>query len=329
MTELTFSAGVRATLDLRDSRGDVRLLDGESGTIAVATGSDAAPFVLRDGDHFRIRLTGGGTIALPPELPVEVLVPQAVRLRLSRRGETEVSRQEPAAAGSPEQGAGADGDLGEFVRLMSEQSRRIFGDMTEKVRHSGFDASGDVAKRLDEAAGRIDEQVQRVAERVEREVERAFGFVERATKGDGQEGATHRRHHDVHFRHGQEAERAARAAERAARATERAAERASRTERRAGRGRWWFTDRLDELSRAAAGAASSASATASRPSTSSWSGSGARGEAVGSGSSGGTAGTAGTPPKASPEERRAILDMLAAGAITPDQAARLLDALGG
>jgi len=84
-------------------------------------------------------------IALPPELPVEVLVPQAVRLRLSRRGETEVSRQEPAAAGSPEQGAGADGDLGEFVRLMSEQSRRIFGDMTEKVRHSGFDASGERA----------------------------------------------------------------------------------------------------------------------------------------------------------------------------------------
>jgi hypothetical protein len=258
-----------------------------------------------------------------------VLVPQSVRLRLSRRGETEVSRQEPAAAGATEQNAGAsaggptapDGDLSEFVRLMSEQSRRIFGEMTEKVRHSGFDASGDVAKKLDEAAGRIDEQVQRVAERVEREVERAFGFVERATQGDGPGGAPRRRHHEVHFRHAQEAERAARAAERAARATERAAERAGRTDRRAGRGRWWFTDRLDELSRAAASAATSASATTATSSASSWNGPGSGGPAA-------TGGPGGTT-KASPEERRAILDMLAAGAITPDQAARLLDALGG
>ena len=92
MTELTFSAGQRVTLDLRDCRGDVRVEDGEAETVKVTTSSEAAPFVLRDGDTFRLRLDAGGAVAVPPEVPVEVVVPAAVRLRLARHGETEVIR---------------------------------------------------------------------------------------------------------------------------------------------------------------------------------------------------------------------------------------------
>ena len=95
-TELTFSAGERATLDLRDSEGDVRIEDGEPETVRISSSGERSPFVLREGDTFRIRLAGGGRIAVAPDTTIKVIVPAAVRLRLTRRGETEVTRQEPA-----------------------------------------------------------------------------------------------------------------------------------------------------------------------------------------------------------------------------------------
>jgi hypothetical protein len=335
MTELTFSAGQRVTLDLRDCRGDVRVEDGEAETVKVTTTGAAAPFVLRDGDTFRIRLEAGGTVAVPPEVPVEVIVPDAVRLRLARHGETEVIRQEPAGAGGGATSgvAGASGgtggpagredplpvDLSEFVRSMSEQTRRIFDQMTEKVRQGGFDASeatDEVARRLDEAAERIDEQVQRVAARVEREVEKAFGVAERASRR-----AEDRHRHDAgRQQHAEERARhqAERAAARAGRMGERAGERA---ERRAGRGRWWFTDKLEQAVREATAGAGHGAGGAWSSSTSSTSSA-----STANGRQGATA-TA-SRPAASPEERRVILDMLAQGTISAEQAARLLDALG-
>ena len=327
MTELTFSAGQRVTLDLRDCRGDVRVEDGDPETVKVTTADAAAPFVLRDGDTFRIRLGAGGAVAVPPEVPLEVIVPAAVRLRLARRGETEVIRQEPAGAAGAAGAAGTAGgredplpvDLSEFVRTMSEQTRRIFDQMTEKVRQGGFDATeatDEVARRLDEAAERIDEQVQRVAARVEREVEKAFGVAERASRRAGDQ----QRHSAGRQQQAEERARhhAERAAARAARMGERAGE---RSERRAGRGRWWFTDKLEQAVREAtsasgygAGGAWSSSASSAPSATN------------GSGRPGATA-TAGRPA-ATPEERRVILDMLAQGTISAEQAARLLDALG-
>ncbi|HEX2513222.1 MAG TPA: hypothetical protein VH257_00860 [Chloroflexota bacterium] len=320
-TELTFSAGERATLDLRDSEGDVRIEDGEPETVRISSSGGRSPFVLREGDTFRIRLAGGGRIAVAPDTTIKVIVPAAVRLRLTRRGETEVTRQEPvgtagaaegAAAGAAAGAGAGDGpppvDLSEFARYMSEQSRRIFDQMTEKVRQGGFDANvatEDVARRLDEAAGRIDEQVQRVAVRVEREVERAFDFVGRAAKRtEGQ----HR--HEVHRQHRAE-ERAQRHAERSGERAQRAAERAAeRAGRRPPRGRWWFSERLEEAVREATSGVGGAPG-------------GAPGEATGG------AGPGAGRPKASAEERRVILDMLAQGTISAEQAASLLDALGG
>jgi hypothetical protein len=336
MTELTFSAGQRVTLDLRDCRGDVRVEDGEAETVKVTGSGEAAPFVLRDGDTFRLRLDAGGAVAVPPEVPVEVIVPAAVRLRLARHGETEVIRQEPAgAAGAATGAAGAAGagasgghgdplpvDLSEFVRAMSEQSRRIFDRMTEKVRQGGFDATeatDEVARRLDEAAERIDEQVQRVASRVEQEVEKAFGFAERASRRHEEHqhhAAGRQQHAEERARH-----RAARAAERAAERVERRTRVGERVERRAGRGRWWFTDKLEQAVReATAGAGEAWSSSASTSASASAS-------PAANGRQGGATATA-ARPEASPEERRVILDMLAQGTITADQAARLLDALG-
>ncbi len=292
MTELSFSAGERATLDLRDSRGDVRLQDADGQTITVATGDGQSPFVLRDGDTFRIRLPFGGTIRVPQAVMVEVFVPPAVHLRLQRSGETNVTPREGNTAAGGAASPPSAAELSEFARQMSEQGRRIFTEMTEKVRQGGSEASEDVARRLDEAAGRIDVQVQRVAERVEREVERAFDFVERATQRPG--GAAHHEAAPDERRAGHIAEKARRAAERAA--------------RRGGRGRWWFTEKLDELATSGAGQGD--------PRAGTWQTASGPGRRP-------------APPKASPEERRVILDMLAAGTITTEQAATLLDALGG
>lgn len=313
MTELTFSAGERATLDLRDSQGDVRLQDADGGSIAVSTEDGQSPFVLRDGDTFRIRLLAGENIGVPRELAVEVFVPSAVHLRLQRSAETVVTPREASTSASgatPPPLSAA--DLSEFARQMSEQGRRIFSDMTDKVRQGGAEASDDVARRLDEAAGRIDVQVQRVAQRVEREVERAFGVVERATQRAAEHGHSehgHAEHGPPHHDHGAH-KHAEHAAERARRAAERAA-------RRTGRGRWWFTEKLDEIARGGPGWGDVRTAVEGSVRGGAWRG------------FNGAAGPASQRPKASPEERRTILDMLAAGTITSEQAATLLDALGG
>ncbi|HEX2037913.1 MAG TPA: hypothetical protein VHS99_27385 [Chloroflexota bacterium] len=317
MTELTFSAGERATLDLRDSSGAVVVQDtreGDEAVIRVAGAGDRTPFVLRERDTLRIRLEDGGTVSVPGQLALEVLVPPAVSLRLARSGgETVVKPVEPAAtAGQAGAGAAAErggtppspGDLSEFARVMSEYGRRILGEMTTRVRGSGFEASDEVAKRLDEAAERIDDQVQHVAQRVEREVERVISAVERTTR----RAEEHARRPAEHAAHRTE-ERSRRMAERMAERAQRHAERArERSRGRAGRGRWWFTEKLDEFARAGSAVAG-----------------------VGQPGVGAEPGPqAGPPPPrtVSPEERRAILEMLASGRITPDQAATLLDALG-
>src|SRR4051794_41847622 len=83
MAESTFNAGPRAALDLRECSGMITLQDGDEPTIRIAAEGEHAPFVLREGDSFRVRMPGG-TITLPAGLPVEVSVPPAGELRIER-----------------------------------------------------------------------------------------------------------------------------------------------------------------------------------------------------------------------------------------------------
>ena len=264
-TELTFTAGERATLDLRDSAGEVTIKDWDGATIKVA--ATATPFVLREQDTFRLRLAEGGVISLPIGLPAEVLTPTAVRLRVTRAGgETEV--RPVTSGGGAEAGPRDFSDLGEAV---ADIGKRIARDVAKGLRGSGGEVSDDLARKIEEAAERFarnaERHASRVAQHAERHAERAAEHAERAA-----------RHAEKH------AERVTRHAERVSQRAERAAERGVR------RGRWWFTERMDEWAK----------------------------------SGGGT-----TAPRATEEERLAIMQMLRDGKITTEQAATLLDALGG
>jgi hypothetical protein len=292
MTELVFTAGERATLDLRDSSGQVTIKDWDGATIKVE--APATPYVLREQDTFRMRLPEGGTISLPIGLPTEVLSPDSVRVRVTRAGgETDV-RAAPAATAGSERAAGArpaagsstdaPRDFTEFADVMADYGKRIVKDIARSVRASGSGVSDDVARKLEEAAERIDEKARQAAEKLQREVERTVASVER---------------HQEHGRRAEEHARrvAERVAERVSRHAERHAERHAhrverQTERAARRGRWWFTERWDE-----AGQSARAASDARRESTQA--------------------------------ERLAIMEMLRDGKINADQAAKLLDALGG
>ena len=235
MSELVFTAGERATLDLRDSAGDVTVKDWDGPTIKVE--SPATPYVLREQDKFRLRLPEGGVVSLPIGLPAEVLVPAAVRVRVTRAGgETDVRPVAGEAAGAARSSGGdaAPRDFAEFADVMADYGKRIFRDVARSVRSSGTDVSDDLARKLEEAAERIDESARRAAERVQREVERVQREVERQ---------------DVHVRRvaGHVEARARHVAERAARHAERHAERAAHhAERGARRGRWWFNEQMGE-----------------------------------------------------------------------------------
>jgi hypothetical protein len=271
MTELTFTAGARATLDLRDSAGEVVIKDWDGATLKIASAAETPPFVLKDQDTFRIRLDGGGTISLPLGLPAEVVAPAAVQLKVTRAGgETAVRTAPDEAQGPAGRPKDAPVDIAAFADMVSEQGRRIFAEVTRAVRSGGAGVSEEVARRMEEAAERIDEQARRVAERVQREVERTLHAVD---------------HADERARR-----RAERVEEHARRVAERTAERAHRA---AARGRWWFTEKLDEW-----GAAGQGGARAARPAA------------------------------ATQAERLAVLQMLQEGKITSEQAAKLLDALG-
>src|SRR5438105_2224251 len=147
VTKTTFPAGERAAIDLRDSSGAVTLKDGEPGTIVITADGDGAPFVLQQGDTFRIRLAGG-TIAVPAGLPVEVTVPATVQLRVDRDGREADTIIRPAAGAASESAGSAAGstggrapaggpfavdDLDQFARTISEGAQRIFGEMTRAV----------------------------------------------------------------------------------------------------------------------------------------------------------------------------------------------------
>ena len=270
MTELTFTAGARATLDLRDSTGEVEIKDWDGATIKIASATETPPFVLKDQDTFRIRLDGGGAVSLPLGLPAEVVAPAAVQLKVTRAGGETTVRAAPGEAQAPD-GLPKDApvDVAAFADMVSEHGRRIFAEVTRAVRTGGAGVSEEVARRMEEAAERIDEQARRVAERVQREVERTLHAVE---------------HADDRARR-----RAERVEEHARRAAERTAERAQRA---AARGRWWFTEKLDEWAAGQGGA------------------------------------RAARPAGATQAERLAVLQMLQEGKITSEQAAKLLDALG-
>lgn len=289
MTELTFTAGTRAVLDLRDSSGEVTVKDWDGATIQIVAAPESSPYVLRDGDTFRITLARGGAISLPIGLPAEVVTPFAVRLRVTRAGgETEV-RPAPASgdgSGDAARAAGAP-DFVEIAEVMAERGRRVVQEVARAVRAGGGGASDELARKLEEAEARIEAAARHAAERVQREVERTVQTAGR---------------YEEHGRRVAErvVERAGRHAERQA---ERHAERAERfaehATRRAGRGRSWFAERLDEW------------ATANR------------------GGTAGSAGTRATTPSATEDERLAIMQMLRDGKINAEQAAQLLDALGG
>ena len=273
-TELTFTAGARATLDLRDSAGPVTIKDWDGATIKVEAAT--TPFVLREQDTFRLTLPDGGVISLPIGLPAEVLTPPRVRVRVTRAGgETEVRPVEAAGAsgGSAPTGA-APRDFTELADVMADYGRRIFKDVARTVRSSGVGVSEDVARKLDEASEHIEERARRAAERLQREVERTVASAERY-ESHGRRAAEHAEARARHV-----AGRVERHAERAARHAERGVR----------RGRGWFAERMDEW----------ASAAGSAP-----------------------------PPRASEGERLAIMEMLRDGKITAEQAATLLDALGG
>src|SRR5581483_2319967 len=253
----------------------------------------ASPFVTREDDTFRLRLPEGGTITLPTGLPVEVLVPPAVQLRLMRvmraGGETTVRPvaapdEAPRGPAAQPAGAGSTPDFAQFAKTMSEHGRRILEEMAAALRASGVVASEDASRRLEEAAKRLDEQAWRVAERLQHDFERAFHTAERAQE---------------HARRAAE-----RAEERARRIAERMRQRqghpwwspgpggewgaSARASARAGRSRWWFTEAPEEPPAPAPG----------------------------------IAGPGHPPPgsAAAREERLAILQLLQEGKITPDQA---------
>ncbi len=283
---LVFSAGERATLDLRDSAGEVTIKDWDGATIKVE--APATPYVLREQDVFRMRLPEGGAISLPIGLPVEVAAPGAVRLRVTRAGgQTDVRA---VAATSVGDGASRDSagpttpprDFTEFAEVMADYGKRIARDVARSVRSSGIGGSDDMARKLEEVAERIDEKARQAAERLQREVERTVAHAERYE--------THGRRAAAHAE-----ERARRVAERVARHAQRHAERhagreARRAERGARRGRWWFAERPGDVPGG------------ERPQPT---------------------------PSATSAERMTIMQMLQDGKITADQAARLLDALGG
>lgn len=282
MTDLTFTVGERVTLDLRDCRGDITLRDWDGATLKVTAEPESQPYVLREQDMFRIRLSAGGMVSLPIGLPAEVRVPDVVRLRVQRAGgETDVRPVTGAGSRGDSDGdtGSRDGDeprdFAEFADRMSDYSRRIFQDVARAVRSNGAGASDDMARKLEEAAERIDETARRAAERVQREVERTVAKAERYEE-HGRRAAQHAE------------ERARRVAERVARHTQREAERAGRR----ARGRWWFTE-------AAEG----------------WARTGGAGETE--------------RRRATEEERLTIMQMLRDGKISAEQAAQLLDALGG
>src|SRR5688572_19600731 len=126
MSELVFTAGERATLDLRDSAGDVTVKDWDGPTIKVE--SPAAPYVLREQDTFRLRLPEGGVVSLPIGLPAEVLVPATVRVRVTRAGgETDVRPVESgkSAAGSAGDPTGdAPREFTDFADMMADYGKR-------------------------------------------------------------------------------------------------------------------------------------------------------------------------------------------------------------
>jgi hypothetical protein len=278
MANLTFEVGSRVTLDLQDSAGSVTIRDWDEPVMRVAA-EGASPYVLRDQDTFRISLGAGGAITLPAGLPADVAVPAAVQLRVVREtrggGETVVRPVAASAGGSATDGsppgvgpsgaapAGAGGapDINEFARTMSEYGRRIFADMTEAIRAGGV-VPDDVTRRLEEAVERIDEQVRRTAERVQREADRAYEQWER-TQEQAQRAAERAEAQARHIadRLQERAERVAqRAATRGWRADAeswaRAGASVARQAARAGRGRWWFTEDLDEPPAPPRGAAS-------------------------------------------------------------------------
>jgi hypothetical protein len=319
MTELTFNVGPRVTLDLRDSAGTIALKDWDEATMRVTT-EGTSPLVLREGDSFRIKLDRDATITLPAGLPVEVLTPATVQLRLMRvtrgGGETVVrpvaAGAAGEAAGSPAAGAAsgestgsaapetATPDPAEFARTMSETGRRIFAEMTRALRAGSTGMPEEVAKRMEEAAERIDEQARRTAERVQREVERTYEAAGRV-RGHAQRAAT-------------------RAEEQARRVADRVQERAARGARRRQHGRWW-TDDPEELARIGMRVGRAAA----RAGRGRWWFTEGLDDARDRPANGG-----GVPRQApaTSEERLAILKMLQDGKITAEQAAKLLEALG-
>lgn len=273
MTELTFTVGERATLDLRDSAGEVTIKDWDGATLKVEAGA-GSPYVLREGDTFRLKLPEGGTVSLPIGLPVEVTAPASIRLRVTRAGgETDVR----AVPERDDAGAGPVRDFSEFAEVMSEQGRRVVEEVARAVRASGSGVSEEVARKLDHAADKIDETARRAAERIQRELERTVSVAERYEE-HGRRAAHHAE------------ERLRRMNERLQR---RAAREAERGARRASHGRSWLAERLEEW----------AEAQSRRPSA---------------------------PQQGATEaERLAVLQMLREGKISAEQAAHLLDALGG
>src|SRR5688500_1332782 len=130
-SELTFTAGERATLDLRDSAGEVTIKDWDGATIKVEAA--ATPFVLREQDTFRLRLPVGGGVSLPIGLPVEALTPAAVRLRVTRAGgETEVR----PVSGTGDTSGDAPRDFSELGEAVADIGKRIARDVAKGLRGS-------------------------------------------------------------------------------------------------------------------------------------------------------------------------------------------------
>ncbi|HET7767383.1 MAG TPA: hypothetical protein VFN74_01335 [Chloroflexota bacterium] len=178
MTELTFTAGERATLDLRDSAGEVTIKDWDGATIKVEAA--ATPFVLREQDTFRLRLPDGGVVSLPIGLPVEALTPAAVRLRVTRAGgETEVWPVSATAGDAPR-------DFSELGEAVADIGKRIARDVAKGLRGSGAEVSDDLARKIEEAAERFaknaERHASRVAEHAERHAERAARHAERVAQ---------------------------------------------------------------------------------------------------------------------------------------------------
>jgi polyhydroxyalkanoate synthesis regulator phasin len=172
-----------------------------------------------------------------------------------------------------------------------------FSEIAEVMAERGRRVVQEVARAVRSGGGGVSDELARKLEEAEARIEAAARHAAERVQREVDRSVQTAERYEEHGRRAAErvVERAGRHAERHAERVERFAEHATR---RAGRGRSWFAERLDEWATANTGGSAGARAAAAAP-------------------------------RATEDERLAIMQMLRDGKLSAEQAAQLLDALGG